>query len=129
MKSVILLAVLALAGCASTCNITTKTVPIAVPIMYSPAPPVVARPVLPTDSLTATSADGDVAKAYAADVQALLGYSLELESIVAQYKTISDKNANVAAQAAANWKAKTGDTLVIPAQTTTVTVPAPATTK
>lgn len=123
MKKIILIAALALTGCATPLKITTQTIPQAVPIIYSPAPPVVVRPALPTDSITPQTSDGDVAKDYAATVQALLGYSTQLEDIIAQYKNIHDAYATLQSQIAADWKAKTGTDLVIPPQTTAITVP------
>lgn len=113
---VTLVAALMLGGCATHgIKITTNVKPIAVPIMYSPEPPVVARPILPSTTITKSDSDGVVVKKYAASVQALLGYSKELEDIIAQYKTIHDSYNTLASQVASDWKAKTGTDLQIPA--------------
>lgn len=107
----LLIVILAMVGCATT--ITTKTIPVAVPILYSPAPPVVVRPALPIDNITENTAAGDVVKDYAASIQVLLGYSHQLETIVGQYKTISDVYAQLKVNVEADWKAKTGQDLVV----------------
>lgn len=120
MKKIItLIAVLALAGCATNPNkieITSNVKPIAVPIIYSPAPPVVERPALPHLNLTPDQilSDGEVAKAYAASVQALIGYAEQLEDVVKQYKDIHDAYGSLASKVAEDWKAKTGTELQVP---------------
>lgn len=127
----ILIAIFALAGCASNpnrINITSNVKPIAVPIVYSPAPPVVERPTLPHLVMTPDQvlSDGEVVKAYAASVAALLGYSKQLESIVKQYKDIHDSYSALASKIAEDWKAKTGTDLQIPTEPdTVVTVKSP----
>lgn len=129
MKNIlILITVLTLSGCGvlkTKPNITTDVKPIAVPIVYSPAPPVVARPELPHQTITPEKLkiDGEVVKSYAASIQALLGYSEQLEAIIAQYGTIHDAYAEKAAQLVADWKAKTGTDLKIPTDDTKITVP------
>lgn len=125
-----LIAVVALAGCASNPNkidITTNVKPIAVPIIYSPAPPVVARPDLPHLSVATTDTDGVVVKKYAASVEALIGYAEQLEDIVKQYQTIHDSYGTLAEQVASDWKAKTGTDLQIPAQPTDIVTTKPTT--
>lgn len=120
-KFVTLVAVLALVGCATNpnkINITTDVKPIAVPIIYSPAPPVVTHPDLPFSTITSADSDGMVAKKYAASVEALIGYAEQLEDIVKQYQTIHDSYSSLASQVAADWKAKTGTDLQIPSQPT-----------
>lgn len=129
VKLVILIAVLALAGCASNPNkidITTNVKPIAVPILQSPAPPVVTRPDLPHTTVTASDVDGEVVKKYAASVEALIGYSEQLEDIIAQYKTIHDAYIQKAAELAADWKAKTGTDLQVPPEPTAAVTTKPA---
>lgn len=109
-----LVAVLALAGCATTPKLTCNVKPVAVPIVYSPAPPVVARPVLPITTITKTDSDGVVVKKYAASVQALLGYSKQLEDIINQYQNIHNSYGALSSQVASDWKAKTGTDLQVP---------------
>lgn len=128
-KLVTLVAVLVLAGCASNpnkINITTDVKPIAVPIIYSPAPPVVTRPDLPHLSVATTDPDGVVAKKYAASVEALIGYAEQLEDVMKQYQTIHDSYSTLASQVATDWKAKTGTDLQIPAQPTDTVTAKPA---
>jgi len=122
-----------LAGCATTQGIklTTQTVPQAVPILYCPAPPALTRPTLPIQHLSDADMnnDGLLAKAFAESVEALIGYSEQLEDITGQYKNVSDSYATLKAKIAADWKAKTGEDLVIPDQDKTITVPAGKTSK
>ena len=115
----ILIMMLAVSGCTTT-SITTKTIPVAVPILYSPVPPVVVRPTLPIDTITEVTPAGNVVKDYAASIQVLLGYSQELEYIVKQYKDISDAYAELKTKVEADWKAKTGQDLVVAPQTITI---------
>lgn len=117
-------AVLALAGCASNPNkITSDVKPIAVPIIYSPAPPTVARPELPHSTVSAADSDGMVVKKYAASIEALIGYSEQLEAIIKQYQDIHNSYSQLASHVAEDWKAKTGTDLQIPnTPDTTITV-------
>lgn len=129
-KLIAIVAVLALAGCATNPNkieITSNVKPISVPIIYSPEPPVVARPTLPHLTMTPDQilSDGEVAKAYAASVAALIGYAEQLEDIVSQYKDIHDSYNDLASKVAADWKAKTGTDLQLPATDTIITVKPP----
>jgi hypothetical protein len=127
-KLVTLVAVLVLAGCASNpnkINITTDVKPIAVPIIYSPSPPTVTRPDLPHSTITAADSDGEVAKKYAASVEALIGYAEQLEDVMKQYQNIHDSYGTLATQVAADWKAKTGTDLQIPSQPTDVVTAKP----
>ena len=122
-------AVLMLAACATNPNkitITSDVKPIAVPIIYSPEPPVVTRPDLPHTTVAASDADGIVVKKYAASVEALLGYSEQLEDIIAQYKNIHDQYGALASQVASDWKEKTGTDLQIPAAPDTKVTAKPA---
>jgi hypothetical protein len=122
MKQVILITIIALAGCASTpSKIITQTIPQAVPILYCPAPPVITRPILPSDSIVSSTSDGDVAKDYAASMQALLGYSVQLEDIVAQYTNIHNAYTALEAKVASDWKSKTGTELEISIPATPIT--------
>ena len=131
-RLIAIVAVLALAGCATNPNkitITSDVKPIAVPIIYSPEPPVVVRPELPHLTITPDKekVDGEVVKSYAASVEALIGYAEQLEDIVAQYKKIHDDYGALASQVATDWKAKTGTDLQIPPppNTTVTATPAP----
>lgn len=106
------LIILSLAGCCpqNKITITTKTVPVAVPLLYAPAPPVLARPTLPhlTISPTDEKVDGKVVQSYAASVEALIKYAEELEKITANYKNINDAYASLRAKLIEEWKANTG---------------------
>jgi len=127
-KLVTVVAILLLTGCATgprRIQITSDVKPIAVPIIYSPAPPVVARPDLPHSTIVAADSDGEVVKKYAASVEALIGYTEQLEDIVAQYKKIHDSYGTLASQVASDWQAKTGTVLQIPAQPDTVVTAKP----
>ncbi len=118
MKKYLVLLTLVLAGCATTDNVklTTKTVPVAVPLIYSPLPPVVARPDLPHLLITPADAkvDGKVVQAYAASVKALLDYSEQLELIISNYKNINDAYAQLRAKVIADWKTNTGVDITVP---------------
>lgn len=109
---VLLLVCVVLAGCATTdkVTLTTKSVPVAVPLIYSPAPPVIPRPDLPILTVPAADqkVDGKVAQAYAASVEALLGYSKQLEQALANYGDINTAYAGVRDKLVADWKANTG---------------------
>ena len=73
---------LLLAGCATT----PRTVEIRVPVPADcPAPVVPARPVLPVGALAADAPPADVARAYAASVEALMGYAMALELLLGAY--------------------------------------------
>lgn len=126
-----LVATLALAGCATTHDVklTTKAIPVAVPLIYSPAPPVISRPDLPhlTMSQPDQKVDGKVVQAYAASVEALLDYSKQLEQIVANYKDINDAYATLRSKLVADWKANTGVDITIPDPTLPTTAPKPTT--
>lgn len=73
-----------LAGCASEPVIRTVEVEVPVPV-DCPAPPAIARPVLPIAELAPDSTPADVLRAYAATVEALMGYSIELEEVLKGY--------------------------------------------
>lgn len=126
MKKLIILAtLLALAGCCTTPTITTKTVPVAVPLIYSPAPPVVARPELPHLTIKPQDEknDGKVVQAYAASVEALIGYSEQLEKIVAQYAKINKAYAVQRDKLIKSWKDRTGQDITVPDPTVPVSKP------
>jgi len=121
---------LILAGCCSTDKVvlTTKTIPVAVPLIYSPAPPVVPRPDLPHLSLSAADqkVDGKVVLAYAASIEALIGYSEQLEQIIANYNDINAAYATLRTNTIATWKTNTGVDITIPDPTVPATsTPAP----
>ena len=74
-----------LAGCAAEPVI--RTVEVEIPVAVDcPAPPAIARPALPIAGLTPDSQPADVLRAYAATVEALMGYSLELEGVLDGYR-------------------------------------------
>lgn len=74
---------LALTGCAAT----PRTVEVRVPVPVDcPAPVVPARPVLPVGALTADTPPADVVRAYAASVEALMGYAGALEAVLSGYR-------------------------------------------
>ena len=74
-----------LAGCAAEPVI--RTVEVEIPVAVDcPAPPAIARPALPLADITADSSPADVLRAYAATVEALMGYSLELEGLLDGYR-------------------------------------------
>ena len=81
MRVFILLAVIAISGCAAAP--TMATAPIAVPC---PKPPVIMRPSLPTSALTAQSSDQDVIRAYVISDALLKGYAEKLEIIIDGYR-------------------------------------------
>lgn len=72
---------LPLVGCAS--SPVRAQIPVAVPC---PPPPAVARPALPIAELTAESQPDAVMRAYAATVEALMGYAGELELLLDGYR-------------------------------------------
>lgn len=111
-----------LSACATTrdVHLVTKTIPVAVPLIYSPAPPVVVRPDLPHLTIVTVDqkVDGRVVLAYAGSIQALIGYSEQLEDIIAQYKTINDSYAQLRTKLIADWKTNTGTDITIADPTT-----------
>lgn len=81
----LLLALPLLAGCAAEPVI--RTVEVEIPVAVDcPAPPALARPSLPIADLEPDSTPADVLRAYAATVEALMGYSLELEGVLDGYR-------------------------------------------
>ncbi len=134
VKNILALVVLSvtLCACATTHNIklTTTTVPVAVPLIYSPAPPVVARPSLPYQTMSPADqkVDGKVAQAYAASVEALLGYSEQLELIISQYKDINQAYAQLRTKLIEDWKTKTGTDITVPETPALSTLPSKPTT-
>lgn len=84
MRSILLLSMVVLAGCAhAPARVITVQVPVAVPC---PPPPPVARPHLPLADLPPKSPPADVMRAYAASVEALTGYASELEALLNGYR-------------------------------------------
>lgn len=124
--TIVLIALLAI-GCATTRDVklVTKTIPVAVPLIYSPAPPVVTRPSLPHLTITPSDSkiDGKVVQAYAGSVEALIGYSEQLEDIIAQYKDINNAYATLRAKLITDWKTNTGTDITIEDPTVPKTVP------
>lgn len=129
MKALALAFVLILSGCSTTQHLTTKTVPVGVPLLYSPAPAKIDRPELPHLTMTPEqlSSDGEVVKHYAASLQALLGYSEQLEKQLSLYQDIHDAYAEQRAKLIKQWKEKTGEDIVIenPPEPTPSTHPSP----
>ena len=85
---------LMLFGCAcnkETIKIKTEVQIQKVDILYCPAPPEIARPVLPIHQMTPVQKQnaGEVAKHYKATVKTLMGYSKELEKVVDKQKEIN----------------------------------------
>lgn len=115
-RLLILLAALMLASCATTQHVklVSRVEPIAVPLIYSPAPPKISRPTLPITTIKPTDSDGVVVKKYAATIQALIGYSEELEKIVQNYQHINQSYSVVRKKLIEQWKKKTGKNLTIP---------------
>lgn len=82
-----LAALAALSGCASDPIVSTRTVEVQVPVAVEcPAPPTLARPSLPIKGLTPQSDPADVVRAYVTSVEALQGYSIELETVLDGYR-------------------------------------------
>ena len=79
---------IALIGLMTACSTLPPTVdiPIAVPCL---APPVVARPHLPLKNLHPDSPPADVIRAYAESLEALAGYSEQLEALLDGYRTMN----------------------------------------
>lgn len=76
MKKIALIALLALAGCASTApQVQYVPVPAAKPEMPQ-------KPALVLDTLTEQSSLADIMKAYAASLNQCIGYSQQLETIL-----------------------------------------------
>lgn len=126
-KLIVLIAFLALAGCATTdkVTLTTKTIPVAVPLIYSPAPVAIPRPTLPHLAISPADerVDGKVVQAYAASVEALLGYAKEMEKELANYKDINDAYAELRTKLIADWKTNTGVDITIADPTVPKTKP------
>lgn len=81
---VVALAILALlAGCAAHQQAARIEIPIAAPC---PVPPVIARPALPIAQLNEQSTPDQVARAYAATVEILMGYARQLETLLNGYR-------------------------------------------
>ena len=96
--------------CAPNAVITTKCVPVGVPLIYSPMPPVIERPVLPHQVITPDDekSDGKVVESYAASLQALIGYAEQLEQVIAEYKRINQAYAVLRDKLIKDWKDQTG---------------------
>ncbi len=74
-------ACLLLAGCAHTPPVVQ--VPVAIPC---PAPPATIHPYLPIADLRDGESPDNVVRAYAASVEALIGYTRELETLLSGYR-------------------------------------------
>jgi len=91
-RLIIIAMIILLSGCGSTpIKFTTEVKEIYVPVIYSPAPPVIERPELPIHQMSEEELkqDGIVAKYYKATVKALIGYSRELEKALAGFDKIN----------------------------------------
>lgn len=86
-------ALLLVSGCATVQEpiVETEIKYVHVPVLYSPEPPDINRPMLVVDTLTSSSSAGDVAQAYHATVVQLLQYSKRLELVIDQYGIVSDE--------------------------------------
>jgi len=73
-------------------DITTQTVKIKVPVLYSEAPPIITRPDLAIHELPAGSRDdyAQIARYYKITVIQLLNYVEQLEAVLDNYQLISD---------------------------------------
>lgn len=123
----LILLITTLMGCStnpSNVKLTTNTVPVAVPLVYSPAPPTVTRPDLPHLSIKPEDekVDGKIVQAYAGSVEALLGYSKQLEKIIQNYKSINEAYTAMRQKLIEDWKKQTGKDITIPDPT----IPKPA---
>ena len=95
MEKLILLMgfVIFLAGCFNNpIMVKTEVQETLVPVLYSPAPPIIPRPKLPIHQMTdeELKKDGMVAKYYKATIKTLLGYSQELEQALTEYNKIHE---------------------------------------
>ncbi len=91
-KIILIIFALSLAGCgAQPITFNTEVKETFVPILYSPAPPVINRPVLPIHQMTdkQLKEDGIVVKYYKATVKTLIGYSEELKKALEKYGEIN----------------------------------------
>lgn len=109
MKSIfLLLATVALFGCADTVRIKSDTQEVFVPIIYCPEPPEIKRPALPIHNMTPEQEKqpGEVAKNYKATVKALQGYSVELEKVMRQYRESNTSYDELKAKIENEWRAR-----------------------
>lgn len=126
-----LVAIGILTGCSTTprqIDLTTKTVPQSVPILYCPAPLQIARPDLPIETMLSADAaiDGKVVENYAATITTLEGYVIQLETELTQYQKDHDQYAALAETLDQQWFAKTGTHLELPSPPAVIS---PVTTK
>ncbi len=92
VKIILFSFVLLLTGCASDpIKFNTSVKETFVPIIYSPAPPVIERPELPIHKISAEQLkeDGEVVKFYKATIKTLIGYSKELKKALYEYNKIN----------------------------------------
>lgn len=104
------------AGCKTVPpSITTQTIPVAVPLLYAPEPRPLDRPELPHLAMTPedVAVDGKVVQAYAATIETLLGYSVELETELDYYRLVYQSYAALREKVIADWEARTGETITI----------------
>ncbi len=90
MRLLLISLLLLLTGCSTLAGggrtrYVTQTVPVRVPVYACPAPPLVMRPTLPIAHLRPGDDPARVARAYAASVALLMGYSARLEALLAAY--------------------------------------------
>ena len=93
-KILIALSVLVLSGCSLLPDrkISTQTVKVSVPVLYSEAPPVIVRPDLAIHELPAGARDdyAQIARYYKITVIQLLNYIEQMEVVLDNYQLISD---------------------------------------
>ena len=82
--ALLLLLCLLLSGCVRTRTVT-RTVSVDVPVYACPAPPLLVRPALPIARLVPGDDPARVARAYAASIALLMGYSARLEALLSAY--------------------------------------------
>lgn len=82
-----------LSGCTTVQEpiVETEIKYVHVPVLYSPEPPDVNRPLLVVETLNDNSSAGEVAQAYHATVVQLLQYSKRLELVIDQYGIVSEE--------------------------------------
>ena len=83
MMRLLLMVIVALAGCATAPAPLRVDTPVALPC---PPPPIAVRPALPISQITRDSPPASVLRAYVATVEVLMGYSLSLETLLSGYK-------------------------------------------
>lgn len=79
------------AGCGTTTEVRTETVPVLTPVpVQAPAPDVPDRPVLPITQVDSAASHDAVIRAYVASIVLLQGYAEQLERLLDAYTPDSD---------------------------------------